>query len=313
MTSPKFLAAEGGHRRLVWMPKSLKELLKPDPERLFKSMGCPELFDQIADEGVGSEPRTIKAHLEKNEHPALSMKDMASYIEGVEAETPSPEVSVPEGTPPSSKSAELTPEKILEMIRQTASLGLKDGATGEAAVRNVIAALGSKYLGASFRVDAPKDQASPARATAPQPSFLDVKIPKQKCETPIRTVKLGATKDEGGTRKVTYRIGGSTAMPFHSFEGETPRRPLVAMEVFDAVGEKYPKVLREIFGPLLNDPAAMAQACVEKYGADLISVRLDATHPEKGDRSAAKAVETVKAVLAAVDVPLIVTGHNHFD
>ncbi len=102
-------------------------------------------------------------------------------------------------------------------------------------------------------------------------------------------------------------------MPFHSFEGETPHRPLVAMEVFDQVSEKYPKVLRDIFGNLLNDPAAMAKACVEKYGADLISVRLDGTHPEKGDRTAAQAVETVKAVLEAVDVPLIVTGHNHFE
>ncbi len=57
LTSPKFLAAEGGHRRIVWMPKALKELLKPDLERLFKSLGCPELFDQIADETVGSDPK----------------------------------------------------------------------------------------------------------------------------------------------------------------------------------------------------------------------------------------------------------------
>ncbi len=35
-----------------------------------------------------------------------------------------------------------------------------------------------------------------------------------------------------------------------------------------------------------NNPAEMAKACVEKYGADLISVRLEGTHPEKGNRSA---------------------------
>ena len=102
-------------------------------------------------------------------------------------------------------------------------------------------------------------------------------------------------------------------MPFHSFEGEMPHRPLVAMEVFDRVSEKYPKVLRDVFGSLLEDPAAMAKACVEKYGADLISVRLDGTHPEKGNRTPAQAVDLVKAVLKAVDVPLIVTGHNYFD
>ena len=58
---------------------------------------------------------------------------------------------------------------------------------------------------------------------------------------------------------------------------------------------------------------AMAKVCVEKYGADLISVRLDGTHPERGNRTPQEAVELVKSVLAAVDVPLIITGHNHFD
>jgi acetyl-CoA decarbonylase/synthase complex subunit delta len=57
----------------------------------------------------------------------------------------------------------------------------------------------------------------------------------------------------------------------------------------------------------------LAKACVEQYGADLISVRLEGTHPEKGNRTAAEAVDVVKRVLAAVDVPLIITGHSHFD
>ena len=62
-------------------------------------------------------------------------------------------------------------------------------------------------------------------------------------------------------------------------------RPLVAHEVFDKVSPKYPQVLRTVWGDLLDNPAEMARACVEKYGADLISVRLDGTHPEKGNRS----------------------------
>jgi acetyl-CoA decarbonylase/synthase complex subunit delta len=102
-------------------------------------------------------------------------------------------------------------------------------------------------------------------------------------------------------------------MPFHLWEGEMPNRPLVAMEVFDAVGEKYPAVLREIYGDLLGDPARMAEVCVEKYGADMISVRLEGTHPEKGNRSPANAVSVVQEVLRAVDVPLMITGHSHFD
>jgi acetyl-CoA decarbonylase/synthase complex subunit delta len=68
-----------------------------------------------------------------------------------------------------------------------------------------------------------------------------------------------------------------------------------------------------VYGPLLEKPAEMAKVLVEKYGADLISVRLEGTHPEKGDRSAEQSVQLVKSVLAAVDVPLIITGHNHYD
>lgn len=92
-----------------------------------------------------------------------------------------------------------------------------------------------------------------------------------------------------------------------------PHRPLIAMEVFDVVSEKYPSVLRSIYGETLDDPVGMARLCVEKYGADLISVRLDGTHPEKGNRTPEQAVELVEEVLAAVDVPLIITGHNNYN
>jgi len=102
-------------------------------------------------------------------------------------------------------------------------------------------------------------------------------------------------------------------MPFHLWEGEMPHRPLVAMEVFDAISEKYPQVLRACYGDLIHDPAGMAEVCVEKYGADLISVRLDGTHPEKGNRTVEQAVELVRKVLAAVPVPLIITGHNNYE
>ncbi|MHC4422592.1 MAG: acetyl-CoA decarbonylase/synthase complex subunit delta, partial [Planctomycetota bacterium] len=140
-----------------------------------------------------------------------------------------------------------------------------------------------------------------------------VPIEKEPCELPVWTATLGATREQGGTRARTRQIGGATAMPFHLWEGQMPNRPLLALEVFDAVGEKYPPVLREIYGECLHDPAAMARVCVEKYGAELISVRLEGTHPEKGGRSPEQAVEVVRSVLEAVDVPLIVTGHNHFD
>jgi acetyl-CoA decarbonylase/synthase complex subunit delta len=47
---------------------------------------------------------------------------------------------------------------------------------------------------------------------------------------------------------------------------------------------------------------------VKELGADLVNLRLVGTHPDEGDRSPEEAVETVKAVLEAVDLPLIVWG-----
>ncbi len=138
-------------------------------------------------------------------------------------------------------------------------------------------------------------------------------IPREKNDCAVHRVLLGADRAAGGTRGVVLEIGGASAMPFHHWEGAMPNRPLVAMEVFDRVSEKYPPVLRESWGDLIARPAEMAKVCVEKYGADLISVRLDGTHPERGDLSPADSVALVKSILSAVEVPLVITGHNHYE
>lgn len=142
---------------------------------------------------------------------------------------------------------------------------------------------------------------------------MGFEIPKEKNTGTIREVTLGATSEDGGTRSHTLTIGESSSLPFHFFEGAQPNRPLVAMEVFDRIHAKYPDSLRETYGDLLDRPADMAKKCVNEHGAELISVRLEGTHPEKGNRSAEDAVEVVSSVLKSVGVPIIVTGHSHFD
>ena len=142
---------------------------------------------------------------------------------------------------------------------------------------------------------------------------MSFEIPKETNAGRVRTVTLGATSEKGGTRSHTVKIGGSTSSPFHFFEGENPHPPVVAMEVFDQVPAKYPDFLRDHYRDVIDKPSAMAKKCVDEYGADLISVRLEGTHPEKGNRSAEEAAEIVKQVLESVSVPIIVTGHSHFE
>jgi len=138
-------------------------------------------------------------------------------------------------------------------------------------------------------------------------------IPKETNAGKILEVTLGATSENGGTRSHTVTIGGSTALPFHFFEGEHPNPPIIAMEVFDKAPPKYPDSLMDYYRDVIEKPAEMAKKCVDEYGARLISVRLEGTHPEKGDKSADEAVEIVKSVLENVSVPLIISGHSHFE
>ncbi|NIM90553.1 MAG: acetyl-CoA decarbonylase/synthase complex subunit delta [Candidatus Aminicenantes bacterium] len=142
---------------------------------------------------------------------------------------------------------------------------------------------------------------------------MTFEIPEETHAGKVMEVTLGATPDQGGTRSHTVKIGGSTSSPFHFFEGEHPHSPVVAMEVFDQVPAKYPDFLRNYCRDVIDQPAAMAKKCVAEYGAELISVRLEGTHPEKGNRSVEEAAEIVKHVLESVSVPIIVTGHSHFE
>lgn len=73
ITSKKFLAADGGLKRLVWMPKALKEALKEDLERRAEEEGVPGLLDMICDETVSEESEGMLEHLTKMNHPALTM------------------------------------------------------------------------------------------------------------------------------------------------------------------------------------------------------------------------------------------------
>lgn len=72
--SRKFVPADGGLGRLVWMPKSLKEALRPLLIEAAENAGLgKEFVDKIADETIGSSGEEILGFLEEKGHPALTM------------------------------------------------------------------------------------------------------------------------------------------------------------------------------------------------------------------------------------------------
>jgi acetyl-CoA synthase len=73
IVSRKFLAAEGGLARLVWMPKELKEMLSEKLAKRCKELGMAELIDKIADETTVTTAEELIAHLEKVNHPVLKL------------------------------------------------------------------------------------------------------------------------------------------------------------------------------------------------------------------------------------------------
>jgi len=73
MLSKKFISAEGGLQRLVWMPKELKELLGNKLKKRAEEIGLPDLIEKIADETVATTSEELMTFLQAKGHPALDM------------------------------------------------------------------------------------------------------------------------------------------------------------------------------------------------------------------------------------------------
>ncbi len=376
VASRKFIAAEGGHKRIVWMPKELKETLAEELTQIGERLGIANFTELIADETHGTTAEAVREYMEQVGHPALSMPEItageetaavaappASVVAAVVGAPPvvahpaaaqvpvpppamaaplisaadadgigaiisvlerlryaPPETQVQSGMTPEQQMAALQAGTAMHLLHAGANMLLMySGLLGKAPVAAPgiaappppapLPALNAAT--ASAPVAAPTPPPLPERPIASAaivvPTSFNVVL--DACHQPVRRVTLGGS----GTRTSAVTIGGAEVLPFRHYEGNPGLRPVVAMEVFDQPPKGYPESLRAAFGDLLKDPAAMARHCVEKLGAEVISVRLLGAHPENGDMPPEAAVEIVGAVLKSVGVPLIVTGPSHFE
>lgn len=131
---------------------------------------------------------------------------------------------------------------------------------------------------------------------------------KEKWAGSLNEVIIGATSATGGTRTSAVTVGGQKGLPFMNYEAATVHKPAVAMEIWDIEPTEWPSQLLAALGDAVKSPAAWAKKCVEEFGAEMICLKLQGAHPDMGNASAEKVAATVKDVLKATGVPLIIWG-----
>jgi len=76
ISSKKFIKADGGLERLVWMPKALKEEIRDILEERAKEMEMEDFLDKVATEEEAETEEEVLEWIQKVNHPVLKMEPM---------------------------------------------------------------------------------------------------------------------------------------------------------------------------------------------------------------------------------------------
>jgi acetyl-CoA synthase len=77
IASKKFLRADGGPRRIVWMPRALKDLVGARLNTTVNELcGLENFSGLIADETITEDVETLTAFLSEKNHPVLQMEPL---------------------------------------------------------------------------------------------------------------------------------------------------------------------------------------------------------------------------------------------
>jgi len=122
----------------------------------------------------------------------------------------------------------------------------------------------------------------------------------------VNKITLGDT--QAGTRTSTVTVGGAANVVYGGTAEQVGEKPVIALDVLDSPPTDWPNTLANAYKDVLSDPVAWAKMCVDELGADLICLKFEGIHPDKGDLDAAHAVQVTRQVLGAVGVPVILWG-----
>lgn len=129
-------------------------------------------------------------------------------------------------------------------------------------------------------------------------------LPKETYSGKVYQVSIGDDPKE-------IKFGGENVLNLHVFDGSCPNRPLIAYEIQDVSPIDWPEHLQKLYDGVSNDPVSWAKFCQNDLHAKTIALRLISTHPDRENSPPEHAAMTVREVLSAIDVPLIILGSNH--
>lgn len=124
----------------------------------------------------------------------------------------------------------------------------------------------------------------------------------------VSVVSIGATKEEGGSRSKSIKIGGQKALPFLFKEGNLPHKPVTVFEISDIAPADWGEGLSSVYGGVLNNALEWADKCVKDFKADALCIRLQGAHPDFGNKSADEEAKLISQLLKKVSAPLIILG-----
>ncbi len=76
LLSPKFISADGGFKRIVWLSRNLKESMGEELRAVAEREGIPDLIERIADSGSVTTVEELETWIKEKNHPVLEMGSM---------------------------------------------------------------------------------------------------------------------------------------------------------------------------------------------------------------------------------------------
>jgi acetyl-CoA decarbonylase/synthase complex subunit delta len=348
LISPKFISADGGFKRVVWMSKNLKDSMKMELEAVSEREGVPGMIEKIADGETVTTVEELEDWVKEHDHPVLDMptmeiteetelpeakeEDIITQAEAIVADAekePAPaEAEVEEKEPEPEPEPEAPPKE----TRKPAPAADVSAGSAERAVnmlrRALVAALAE--LGGVEGLDL-EEFASLPQAPAPkapeeveeaEPEAPAVELEPDEPWIPDSSqVKLATEAWDGVVREVTLGATeqeGGTRTKTVTIGGETTM-PFMHFEgeiphkpvVAVEIQNRRPDDWSELLVEEwggVMDDPADWAKAAEEAGADVILLTLTNTDAEGNPTTPEQAVEAVQKVLKATGLPLIVFG-----